>query len=263
MERASFLRRLLHIWHRGLCLHPVLDLVGSLFFIDVLGYSPAKASWVILITTGICMLCQPPAGRGVDKVGSGIPMTVGLVMQAVALAWIGLFFGPDTTLTEMVIPLALMGIGVGISLPACNTAAMSAVDTERAGMGSGVMQMGFIIPAALGMALATSVIGAFTATKTAVGVDRHAELDRLATTYTQAVLDGNLSHANGILAALPDDSAEAIKRAAVSASSAAITTSMLVLAVIVLVGGIFAWLAVGRRPIPDRIETTHAAAAPQ
>ena len=45
----------------------------------------------------------------------------------------------------MVIPLALMGIGVGISLPACNTAGMSAVDAERAGMGSGLMQMTFNI----------------------------------------------------------------------------------------------------------------------
>ena len=71
-------------------------------------------------------------------------------MQAVALAWIGLTFGPGTTLMQMVIPLALMGIGVGIALPACNTAGMSAVDAQRAGMGSGLMQMTFNIPAALG-----------------------------------------------------------------------------------------------------------------
>ncbi len=37
---------------------------------------------------------------------------------------------------------------IGISLPACNTASMSAVDPERAGMGSELMQMTFNIPAA-------------------------------------------------------------------------------------------------------------------
>jgi MFS family permease len=192
---------------------PFLTFIGSLFFIDVLGYSPVKAGWVILITTGICMLCQPLAGKWVDKVGPGIPITVALTLLAVALAWIGLFFGPDTTLTEMVIPLALMGIGNGISWPACYTAGMSAVDTERAGMGSGVVQMGFLIPAALGMALVTSMIGTSTATKITTGLANHAELDELATSYAPA-------------------------------SSAAITTSMLVLAVIALTGAIFAWLVI-------------------
>jgi hypothetical protein len=36
-----------------------------------------------------------------------------------------------------------------------------------------------------------------------------------------------------------------------------------VLAPIALAGAVFAWLVVGRRRIPDHIETTHAAAAPQ
>nr|WP_165965020.1 MFS transporter [Mycobacterium eburneum] len=42
---------------------PFLTFVGSLLFIDVLGYSPTRAGWVIVMTTGVCMLCQPPAGR--------------------------------------------------------------------------------------------------------------------------------------------------------------------------------------------------------
>jgi MFS transporter, DHA2 family, multidrug resistance protein len=229
---------------------PFLTFVGSLFFIDVLGYSPAKASWVILIATGICMLCQPPAGNWADRVGPGIPMTVGLIIQAVALAWMGLIFGPDTTLTEMVVPLALMGIGVGISMPACNTAGMSAVDAEHAGMGSGVMQMSFVIPAALGVALVTSVIGTITATQITAGLGSYAEFDKLATSYAHAVQDGDLVQANDILVALPDDSVETIKRAAVSASSAATTTSMLVLAIIALAGAVFAWVVIGRRRNP-------------
>ena len=238
---------------------PFLTFLGSLFFINVLDYSPAKASWVIVITTGICMVFEPPAGRWVDKIGPGIPITVSLLMQAVALAWIGLFFGPNTTLAGMVIPLALMGIGVGISLPACNTAAMSAVDAERAGMGSGLIQMTFNIPAALGVALVTSVIGTLTATKITGGLGNRPELSDVAVRYGDAVQEGNLTTANQILAALPSDAAEAIKQAAVGASSAAITTSMLVLAVIALAGAIFAWVVIGRRRTPDHLQMTHAA----
>ncbi len=53
-------------------------------------------------------------------------ITVALLLQAIALAWICLVFGPQTSLSQMVIPLALMGIGVGIEFPACNAAGMSA-----------------------------------------------------------------------------------------------------------------------------------------
>ena len=233
--------------------------MGSLFFINVLGYSPGKASWVIVITTGICMVFEPPAGKWVDKVGPGLPITVALVMQAVALAWIGFFFTPSTSLTQMIIPLALMGIGVGISLPACNTAGMSAVDSEHAGMGSGLMQMTFNIPAALGVALVTSVIGTMTASKVQ-SVISDPSLQDAAKRYADAVQDGNTSGADDILNSVGSQAAQIIKDAAVAAQSSAITTSMIVLAGIALAGAIFAWFVIGRRRTPDHIQVTEAAA---
>jgi MFS family permease len=239
---------------------PFLVFIGSLYFINVLGYSPGKASSVILITTGICMVFEPPAGRWVDKVGPGLPITVSLLMQAVALAWMGLSFSPTTTLGQMVIPLALMGIGVGISLPACNTAGMSAVDPERAGMGSGLMQMTFNIPAALGVGLVTSIIGGLTASKVGSGLGSRADLNDAATRYADAVQDGDKARADAVLAGLPQDSIDAIKNAVTSAASGAITVSMLVLAAVALAGAIFAWVVIGRRRTPDYIETTNAAA---
>ncbi|MGV1005196.1 MAG: MFS transporter, partial [Candidatus Nanopelagicales bacterium] len=238
---------------------PFLVFVGSLYFINVLGYSPGKAANVILITTGICMVFEPPAGRWVDKVGPGLPIAVSLLMQAVALAWMGLFFSPTTTLSQMVIPLLLMGIGVGISLPACNTAGMCAVDPERAGMGSGLMQMTFNIPAALGVGLVTSIIGGLTASKVGAGLGARSDLRDVATRYADAVQDGDKARADGALAGLSQDSIDAIKHAVTSAASGAINVSMLVLAAVALAGAIFAWVVIGRRRTPDHIEMTHAA----
>ncbi len=238
---------------------PFLIFIGSLYFINVLGFSPAKAANVILITTGICMVFEPPAGRWVDKVGPGLPITVSLLMQAVALAWMGLFFGPTTTLAGMVIPLLIMGIGVGISLPACNTAGMSAVDAKRAGMGSGLMQMTFNIPAALGVALVTSVIGTLTASKVGPGLGTHTELREIAASYADAVQDGDMARADDAIAGLPQDSVDAIKHAVTNAASGAISISMLVLSAVALAGAIFAWRTIGRRRTPDHIEVTQAA----
>lgn len=238
---------------------PFLVFVGSLYFINVLDYSPDKAANVILITTGVCMLFEPPAGRWVDRVGPGLPITAALLMQAVSLAWIGLIFSPTTSLGQMVIPLALMGIGVGIALPACNTAGMSAVDSKRAGMGSGLMQMTFNIPAALGVGLVTSIIGTLTASKVGPGLGVRTELRELAAAYADAVQDGDVARADDLLTGLPQDSVDAIKEAVAHASSGAITTSMLVLAAVALAGAVFAWLVIGRRRTPDHIEMTHAA----
>jgi len=77
--------------------------------------------------------------------------------------------------------------------------------------------------------------------------------------YSAAVDDGDLGLANRILAGLPADSAEAVRHAAVNASSGAITISMLALALVALAGGIFAWVVIGRRRTPDHVEMTHAA----
>ena len=46
---------------------PFLTFIGSLYLDQRPGLLPGKASWVIVITTGICMLFEPPAGRWVDR----------------------------------------------------------------------------------------------------------------------------------------------------------------------------------------------------
>jgi EmrB/QacA subfamily drug resistance transporter len=238
---------------------PFLTFIGSLFFISVLDYSPSKASWVIVITTGVCMVFEPISGRWTDKVGPGIPVTTALLLQAAALAWVGLTFTPDTTLTQLIAPLALMGVGAGLSLPACNTSGMLAVDSERAGMGSGLMQMTFNIPAALGIAVVTSIIGGLTTSSVTDQLQDRPELRGLAADYANSIQIGELRRADEILAALPPDSAAVIKHAAVNATSSATATSILVLAGVALAGAVFSWVVIGRRRVPDHIEMTHAA----
>jgi len=237
---------------------PMLTFVGSLYFIEVLRLSPVKASWVIVITTATCMVLEPLAGRWVDRIGPGIPITVSLIMQAVALFWIGFTFTENSTLAQMIIPLALMGAGVGMSLPACNTAGMSAVDAERAGMGSGLMQMTFNIPAALGVAVVTSIIGTLAASRVRGVVED--QFEQQAVDYVAAVQAGDKTTADQIVASLPPEAAQVLQDAAVAATAAGIDTGMIVLGFVAFAGGIMAWFVIGRRRTPDHIEVTQAAA---
>lgn len=224
---------------------PMLIFMGSLYFIDVLGYSPVKAGWVIVITTGMSMLIQPPAGRIVDRIGPGIPIAAALAMQSIALFRMGAFT-PQTSLTELILPLALMGTGVGIALPACNTAGMSALKPEQSGMGSGLMQMTFNIPAALGIALVTSMTGTLSLQRMQAALTGQPFLQQ-GLEYAQAVKEGNDTKAAAILHALPPDAAGMLKGTMVSVQASMITTSMTALGIIALAGAVMALLVIGRR----------------
>lgn len=228
---------------------PMLTFIGSLYFISVLGMTPVEAGWVIVITTGTCMLVEPIAGRIVDRIGPGIPVVVSLILQGVALIWMGTFT-PDTTIPQLIIPLALMGIGVGVALPACNTAGMSAVSTEQAGMGSGLMQMTFNIPAALGVAVVTSLVGSLTISKVSSAMSGNDSQDA-AVSYSEAVELGDTSGAQAILDKLPQEVQELIQQTVIAAQSSTITLSMLILGIVALAGAVMAafLLGVRKRPI--------------
>jgi EmrB/QacA subfamily drug resistance transporter len=224
---------------------PMLTFVGSMFFLDVLGYSPVKAGWVIVITTGTCMALEPPAGRIVDRVGPRVPMVISLAIQGVALFWMSTF-NPQTTLPEMILPLALMGGGVGIALPACNTAGMSALKPEQSGMGAGLMQMTFNVPAALGVALVTSITGMLSLERMRRALAGQPFLQQ-GLDYAQAVTGGKDATAAAILQSLPPDSAAMLKSTMVAGQSSLIAMSMGALGFVVLAGALLAGLVLPRQ----------------
>ncbi len=227
---------------------PMLTFIGSLYFISVLGMTPVEAGWVIVITTGTCMLVEPLAGRIVDRIGPGLPTVVSLIFQGVALIWMGTFT-PETTISQLIIPLALMGIGVGVALPACNTAGMSAVSTEKAGMGSGLMQMTFNIPAALGVAVVTSLVGSLTISRVSSGMAGNDAQDA-AVAYSEAVELGDTSGAAAILDTLPETVQDLITQTVVAAQSSTITLSMLILGIVALGGAVLAAILLGVKRAP-------------
>lgn len=227
---------------------PMLTFIGSLYFISVLGMSPVEAGWVIVITTGTCMLVEPLAGRIVDRIGPGLPTVLSLIFQGVALIWMGTFT-PETTIPQLIVPLALMGIGVGVALPACNTAGMSAVTPEKAGMGSGLMQMTFNIPAALGVAVVTSLVGSLTISRVSSGMAGNDAQDA-AVAYSEAVELGDTAGASAILDKLPEAVQDLITQTVVAAQSSTITMSMLILGIVALGGAVLAAVLLGVKRAP-------------
>jgi MFS family permease len=97
----------------------------------------ARATGQLLVSLMLAMvIVSPVGGRLVDRVG---PRVVALAGSAVALIGITILAVVDLTAArQVVVPLALLGAGLGLATPAAQSASITAVSGDHAGMAAGV-----------------------------------------------------------------------------------------------------------------------------
>src|SRR5262249_10108025 len=99
------------------------------FLQAVHGQGPLGAGLRLLPWTATLMVVAPIAGGLVNRLGGRGLVVVGLLAQAVGMAWIGLIAAPDLAYAKLVAPLILAGAGVSMAMPAAQNAVLSAVAT--------------------------------------------------------------------------------------------------------------------------------------
>jgi len=131
-------------------------MMGSFFFLaiylqDLLQFSPLETGVRFLPTTIVIVIAAPLAGRVADKIGSRWPMVLGLAITSLSLY---LFAQVDasTTYSDLLPAFILLGIGIGITMSPMSTAAMNAVDVDKAGVASGTLQMFRMMGGTIGVA---------------------------------------------------------------------------------------------------------------
>jgi predicted MFS family arabinose efflux permease len=107
------------------------------FFQTVQGYSPLGSGLRILPWTAMPIFVAPIAGALSDRIGGHILMGVGLLMQAVGIAWIAAVSTPTMPYADIVIPFALSGAGMGLFFAPVANVVLSAVRREEEGQASG------------------------------------------------------------------------------------------------------------------------------
>jgi len=100
-------------------------------------YSPLEAGLAILPWTLAPMFVAPIAGALSDRIGGGLLMGVGLTLQAIGLAWLGLIMGTAVAYTSMVLPFIVSGIGMGLFFAPMANVTLSAVKPQEEGQASG------------------------------------------------------------------------------------------------------------------------------
>jgi EmrB/QacA subfamily drug resistance transporter len=128
----------------------------TLYFQNVLGYSPLEAGVRSLPLTMMVLVVSPAAGKLNSKIGPRPLLSVGLSMMGIAL--LGLSRIEVDTAYAYIAPFyVMMGAGIAMSMPSVSSAAMGAVDPRRAGIASGVVNSSRQVGGALGIAVLGSI----------------------------------------------------------------------------------------------------------
>src|SRR6266849_2242492 len=134
--------------------------LGSLDLERVLGYGPMDIGLAFLpvaIVMGLFSLRL--SAQLINKFGPLAILVAGQLVIAVALAMLGL--GPTNAgyATYLLVPLALLGLGGGLSFPALTIIAMSETSPSDAGLASGLLNTSGQVGGALGLAVLATLAG--------------------------------------------------------------------------------------------------------
>jgi EmrB/QacA subfamily drug resistance transporter len=123
-----------------------------IFMESAMDYTTLRAALVVTAVPAAAFVLAPVSGRLVDRLGPRLPAVAGALLSATGLFLLGRLL--RTAPTEAVVwRTALVGFGLGLSLPAFTAAGMSAVPAGARGVGSGLLntsrQLGFLLGVAL------------------------------------------------------------------------------------------------------------------
>jgi len=137
------------------------SLYGATFFMaqflqTVMGYGPLDAGTRLLPWTIVLFASAPLSGVLINRLGERTIMVGGMLVQAIAFAWIGLIARPGLSYSELIAPLILAGFGA-IAIPASQNVVVSSVAANQIGKASGTFNMLRQLGAAFGIAILTAV----------------------------------------------------------------------------------------------------------
>jgi EmrB/QacA subfamily drug resistance transporter len=136
-----------------------------------LGYTALGAGASLLPFTAIMLTLSARVGAVAQQIGARIPMTVGPVLSAAAMALFALV-GPGDRYVSSVLPAAvLFGLGMTITVAPLTAAVLGAVDRRRAGVASAVNNVAARLAGLLGIAVIPAVAGIDTGSGVARSLD--------------------------------------------------------------------------------------------
>jgi EmrB/QacA subfamily drug resistance transporter len=142
-----------------------LGMFGVFFFVslyvqNILGYSPTKAGASFLPMTLLIIIIAPIAGALSDRIGSRWLMGGGMFLLGIGgLLWQRI--GLHSSYWVLLPPMLVGGVGMAMTMSPMTAAAMQSVPTDKAGVGSGVLNSFRQVGGSLGIALMGAILASF------------------------------------------------------------------------------------------------------
>jgi MFS transporter, DHA2 family, methylenomycin A resistance protein len=136
-----------------------LIFVFSLYFQTTRGYSPLRTGLAFAPTTAAVLVGNLTAGRLTRAFGTRNVLVAAALLMVVALAGL-LVVDSGTGYPQIVGQLVVLGLGLGVVVPAMTAALLSSVDTSRSGLASGALNTARQTGSVVGVALFGSLAAA-------------------------------------------------------------------------------------------------------
>ncbi len=118
--------------------------LGGVFFLLVsflqisMGYTPIEAGSASLPVTGLMLVGSARAGELAQRIGPRIPLTIGPLIIAVGLAWLGMAAPGDSYVSAILPPIVVFGVGLTLVVAPVTATVLAAADSSHSGIASGV-----------------------------------------------------------------------------------------------------------------------------
>ena len=129
----------------------------SLYMQNILGYSAIRAGAAFLPMTLLIITIAPLAGRLSDRVGSRWLLAFGMTALAAQLLYFSTL-GMNQSYWSLVPGMLLGGIGMATVMSPATAAALSGVPTDKAGIGSAVVNSSRQVGGSIGIALMGAIV---------------------------------------------------------------------------------------------------------
>jgi MFS family permease len=121
------------------------------------GLNPAQAGLLLTAQPLAMAVSAPISGALSDRVGSRWLSLAGMLLMATGLALLSLL-GPDTSTGQILLSLAVAGLGTGIFIAPNNNSLFGAAPKHRQGIASGVQGTARVGGMVLGVGLAGAIL---------------------------------------------------------------------------------------------------------
>jgi EmrB/QacA subfamily drug resistance transporter len=171
--------------------------LSALYLQLVLGYSPLQVGLAFLPANVIMgVLSVAVSARLVMRFGIKRPLGTGLTLAAIGLLLFTRAPVGGSFVVDVLPSMILLGIGAGIAFNPVLLAAMSDVESQEAGLASGIVNTAFMMGGALGLAVLASIAASRTDSLSAAG---HGPLASLVGGYHLAFLVGAIFALGGAI----------------------------------------------------------------